>query len=180
LICSEYRGRTLYKEDGILKPKLYVDDSEDSKKAVELVEDHLPECNIVKAVQDKYQLPQLMTSDGTFDGFDAIHRYLCGGWTEAEPRTISEEEAAKLSKDIASSPPSVSGESTHEKPVEMSDFCCPICQSDKYSPIYVRHSNDIIGPGHRSYSSITGYQCDQCSVRFGDPNSFTHRPIVTE
>lgn len=57
-----------------------------------------------------------------------------------------------------------------EKPVDVPNFRCRAngCASTSYHALY--EHNGVAGPG--SYSRITGYQCDGCSVQFGDPKKF--------
>ncbi len=48
------------------------------------------------------------------------------------------------------------------------DFQCPVCGSGSY--LMLREHNGIFGPGGASFA--VGYECNGCSIRFGDPRKF--------
>ena len=47
-------------------------------------------------------------------------------------------------------------------------LCCPLCGSTKKLHIVKSGSNDIIGPGYRSWIVDEYYVCEKCGIMFRD------------
>lgn len=55
---------------------LIIDDSEESRRAAQIVRDNFPDCRIRKAVADRGKLPLLIDPDGCVEGVELICGFL--------------------------------------------------------------------------------------------------------
>ena len=60
--------------------------------------------------------------------------------------------------------------------MEKIDFVCPMCRGEEYEIHYVGEKYDLILP---SEAEISHYECNNCSIHFGDPNKFNFIDVTT-